>query len=210
MATFVGTKRNDTLIGTASADHMTGLAGDDLLDGAAGNDTLEGGAGADTLKGGAGKDDLDGGAGNDVLDAGSGSDRVAGDEGDDVFVHRLGENAGSVDVYNGGGGNDTLRLELTSAEWLRADVQTDLGRLLPWLQLDGGGTFTFASMQLTLRNIERVDVLVDGVRLDPRDEAVVARADTVAVLEGASVSGSVVANDSVPDLVKQVALVSGP
>ncbi|MDH4190679.1 MAG: Ig-like domain-containing protein, partial [Betaproteobacteria bacterium] len=52
--------------------------------------------------------------------------------------------------------------------------------------------------------------MVDGVLLDPRDQAVDALDDTAAVLEDGAISGSVLANDSVPDLVRSVELVSGP
>ena len=102
----------------AAADNLNGGAGDDTLNGGAGNDTLNGGSGSDTLDGGTGSDTLNGGSGNDTLNGGSGSDMLNGDSGNDMLVYRLAENAGASDLYTGGSGIDTVRLMLTSAEWL--------------------------------------------------------------------------------------------
>ncbi|MBB5042376.1 VCBS domain-containing protein [Shinella fusca] len=217
--------RNDILIGGRGDDVLKGLGGDDRLYGDSGNDRLEGGAGNDMLDGGSGDDELIGGAGNDTLyggsgndyfDGGAGSDRAYGSSGRDVFVHRVSENAGASDFYDGDSGNDTLVLQLTRAEWMTGAVQSDIARFLVnavqqpsfWFCLPN--KFQFKAFNLTVESIENLKVFVDGVELDPRDQAVKAVNDSYTVLENGSVSGQVLANDSVADLVKSVSLVSGP
>ncbi len=70
--------------------------------------------------------------------------------------------------------------------------------------------FQFKAFNLTVDSIENLKVVVDGVELDARDEAVIARNDSYAVGENGTVTGQVLANDSVPDLVKSISLVSVP
>src|SRR5689334_14872606 len=54
----------------------------------------------------------------------------------------MSENARSIDLYDGGSGNDTLRLELTSAEWAtalnKADVAAFLHNSRPFCMPAGG------------------------------------------------------------------------
>ncbi|HEY4635330.1 MAG TPA: tandem-95 repeat protein, partial [Rhodospirillales bacterium] len=66
------------------------------------------------------------------------------------------------------------------------------------------------AFNLDVRDIEKLQVSVDGVLLDPRDEAVDAVDDAAGVAEDSSVSGNVLANDSVPDLARPVELLAGP
>jgi len=204
---------NDTLDGGAGNDHLDGGAGNDKLIGGAGNDKLEGGSGNDSLSGGAGNDNLDGGSGNDTLDGGAGNDNVDGESGNDVLVYRLAENAGSKDKYDGGSGTDTLRLELTAAEAARADVQADIARYRAWLAAnndhcgDDNRWFKFRAFDLDVRNVEKLDVVVIG---GGNDRPVDAVNDAFQVGEGGSVGGNVLANDSAPDGIASVALVSGP
>jgi len=93
-----GSINNDTLNGSTNA--VTGVEGNDLLVGYAGDDTLNGGGGNDVLRGGGGIDFLNGGAGDDilVLDQANNNDTV-------------GDAATAGDVFDGGDGIDTLRLE---------------------------------------------------------------------------------------------------
>jgi Ca2+-binding RTX toxin-like protein len=93
MATFVGTSLSDSLNGTAGDDEIYGLDGDNWMWGGAGSDWLEGGAGNDSLDGGTGDDVLIGGAGDDLYWIDSASDTV---------------------VEAAGGGNDTVRIQLSS------------------------------------------------------------------------------------------------
>lgn len=225
-----GGSGNDTLIGLAGNDELEGKGGNDLLDGGDGNDELEGGEGHDNLLGGAGNDELEGGSGNDTLDGGAGNDELKGDSGNDVLnggagadrvdggsgndmlIYVAAENRGGRDVYDGGSHIDTLRLVLTRDEWMLPAVQADRARSLQFLAAhtnpSGQGTgqsFQFAAFDLEARKFEKLEVMVDGQMLDPRDEAVTLVDDgTVATEDNASLAINVLANDSVPDLVGTV------
>ena len=226
-ASIKGTRGNDVLTGGDGNDRIYGRQGNDTLDGGAGNDLLKGGRGNDVLLGGSGNDWLKGKSGNDILDGGAGSDRVEGNSGADLLVYRASENTGAHDRYDGDSGCDTLRLELTRDEWMSAPVQADIARFLAYLDHSrsgghGGGHhgddhhhgsdrwFEFSAFNLDVKDIEKLQVSVDGVLLDPRDQAVDAVDDTAGVAEDSTVSGNVLANDSVPDLVRSVELLAGP
>jgi len=214
-----GGRGDDNIDGGAGNDRLHGNTGDDTLSGGAGNDRLHGGPGDDTLSGGAGNDRLDGNPGDDLLDGGAGNDRVDGKSGNDAATYVMGENAGATDSYDGGSGIDTLRLEFTRDEWMQDDVQADIAAYLQFLaqhidpesgQADGE-RFHFSSFDLTARKFENLVVVVDGVELDPRDEAVDAVDDTATIEENQTLlNGSVLGNDAVPDLIRAVTLVSGP
>ncbi len=201
-------KAGNQVNGSNQSETLTGTASSEKLDAKPGADTALGGSGNDRVKGGSGDDTLDGGVGNDTVEGGSGNDRL---------VYRAAQNVGATDVYDGGAHTDTLELQFTRAEWMRDDVQADIAAYLVFLNgslapgQSEGQTFTFKSLGLSARRFEKLSVLVDGVALDPRDEAVVAHNDSWTTTgEHAPVSGSVVANDAVPDLVRSVELVQGP
>ncbi|MDI6623291.1 MAG: Ig-like domain-containing protein [Brevundimonas sp.] len=184
-------------------------SGGNTISGTAGNDHLNGGAGADDLQGLGGNDRINGGSGADILDGGAGNDIVSGDSGDDLLIYDMGENAGSTDTYDGGSGRDTLQLEMTRAEWQSPEVQADIARYLAFLAevthpVNGQANnrnFTFSS-GLTVSKFESLSVIVDGVAIDPRDEAVTLADDVMSAgEETASISVDVLVNDSVPDLI---------
>ena len=181
-------------------------------------DTLIGGLGNDWVRGGAGDDTIADVLGNNLFDGGSGSDTIIGGIGDDIFIHRMSENAGSKDRYEGALGTDTLRLELTAAEWARADVQMDIAAVLGHMastknkllsRLGLTSEFTFKSIGLAISNIEKLEVRVDGLVMNLADEAVAARPDTLRTYEGASaVSVNLLANDSAPDRIASIELLT--
>ena len=184
-------------------------SGSNTITGTAGNEHLNGGSGADIINGMGGNDRINAGSGNDVMDGGSGNDIVNGDSGDDLGIYVLSENVGSTDVYDGGSGRDTLQLVMTRAEWQSPAVQADIARFLTFLAqvtnpVNGQATnanFTF-SFGLTVSKFEALQIMVDGVAFDPRDEAVTLVNDVMsATEETASISVNVLANDSVPDLI---------
>jgi len=186
--------------------------GSNHINGSSGNDHLNGGAGADDIFGGNGNDRINGGSGNDLLDGGRGADIVNGDAGDDTLVWNMTENAGSTDTYDGGSGRDTLLLDLTGAQWRNPAVQSEIARFLAFMAQvtnpangqASNANFTF-SFGLTVSKIEALRVLVDGVELDPRDEAVVLGDDAMSAgEETASIAVNVLANDSVPDLISSL------
>lgn len=196
--------------GTNTTETVTGTSAGEMVDTKPGNDTASGGAGNDWVKGGQGDDAVDGGAGSDRVDGNSGNDRL---------IYTVGENTGANDSYDGGAGTNTLVLHMTRDEWLRDGMQADLAALLAFLGsaapnahgANSSAGFTFSSIGLNVRRIASVEVFVDGVQMDPRDESVTAVADDyIAATEHSIVSGDVLANDLVPDLVRSVEVVTGP
>lgn len=184
-------------------------SGSNNITGTAANEHLNGGSGADIINGMGGNDRINAGSGNDIIDGGSGNDIVNGDAGNDLATYVMGENVGSTDVYDGGSGIDTLRLVLTRAEWQSPAVQADLARYLTFLAQQtnpqngqaSNANFTF-SFGLTVSKFENIEVLVDGVSMDPRDQAVTLVDDVMSAgEESVSASVNVLANDSVPDLI---------
>lgn len=224
MSIIIGNNRNNNLNGTAGADIVIGGNGNDTINGGAGCDLLLGGNGRDTINGDGGNDMILAGNGDDVADGGAGSDRVELGAGNDVAVYRMSENTGAHDVYDGGSGFDTLRLELTRDEWLNLAVQSDIERFVAFLALNeshGGGhrghhhhhhdrDFDFSAFNLEAEKFEALQVFVDGAEVSAQDDAVDAADDSYAVGEDATVAGQVLDNDSVPDLVRSVDLIFGP
>ncbi|TSD54720.1 tandem-95 repeat protein [Variovorax sp. KBS0712] len=205
---------------------ITGSNGNDLLTGTAGSDTINSGNGDDSVYGGAGNDSLNGGAGDDTLDGGSGSDQLNGGSGNDTLIYNVSENiaAGTKDVYTGGAGVDTLQLLFTRAQWLESSTQTQIAAYLAHLaavtnartgEVSNGSAsdfvFSFGSSTLTVQMTETLRILVDGVEVNPANEAVKALGDAVATTEdGPGIQIHVLQNDLVPDLVKSLALASAP
>ncbi|UWQ93542.1 tandem-95 repeat protein (plasmid) [Rhodobacteraceae bacterium M382] len=221
MAKIKGTNANDTLPGTALDDDITGKQGDDLLQGLDGNDDLKGQEGNDRLEGGAGNDDLKGQEGNDTLLGGAGSDTLKGQDGDDEAHYDLTLNGpGDLDDYKGQDGIDTLVLDMDRANWFDAAVQADIAAYLAFVaaQTDpitgeaSGQQFDFSAFGLSAAGFEDLRVFVDGEELSPEDDPVTANDDAVSLSEDdtLTVFGSVLGNDVVPDLVREVSLTSGP
>jgi len=155
----------------------------------------------------------------------SGSDTLNGTSGNDFLVYNISQNsAGTVDVYTGGAGIDTVMIEFTLQQWLlpsnQAQIAAYLAHLATYTKLVTGEvsngfasdfTFTFGTSTLKVQMMENLMVTVDGVLQDPADMACVAADDAASVTEDSSALAiNVLANDSVPDLVKSVALGTGP
>src|SRR5688500_14836864 len=181
----------------------SGTTRNDLLNGTDGDDRLSGGGGDDQIFGGAGDDRLGGDAGDDMLNGGSGSDRVDGGAGNDVLLYVASENRGARDDYDGGTGIDILQLVLTRDEWLQAGVQNDVARYLTFLNAHRnangeatGQRFTFGAFGLDATKFEKLELKVNGVLLDARDETVDARDDAARVGEDARITGNVVTGTS--------------
>ncbi|MBT2325016.1 VCBS domain-containing protein [Variovorax paradoxus] len=205
---------------------ITGSNDNDILTGTAGSDTINSGNGDDTVSGGAGNDSLNGGAGSDTLDGGSGSDQLNGGSGNDTLIYNVSENiaAGTKDVYTGGSGVDTLELQFTRAQWLESAAQTQIAAYLAHLaavtnartsEVSNGSAsdfvFSFGASRLTIQMTEVLRVLVDGVEVNPANEAVMALGDAASTTEdGLGMQIHVLQNDLVPDLVKSLALASAP
>jgi hypothetical protein len=150
--------------------------------------------------------------GNDTT--GAGRSTVAAGAGNDVLIYSATENANVTvnDLYIGSAGSDTLKLVLRRDEWMRADVQTDIVNYLAFLDANNGvnggdnaASFTFSVFALTASQMENLAVTVDGVDIDPVNHPVTLNNDVVSTTENfAYVAVDVLANDSVPDLIKNL------
>jgi len=195
---------------------LGGIIMANLINGTSGSDTLNGLSGDNTISGGAGVDKLNGGAGLDTLDGGAGSDTLSGNSGDDTLTFDATTPAASLDVYDGGSGKDTLKVVLTFSQWFNPSVQAEVASYLnfvlvntQWRTLEANNTeFNFTSLGVGLKasKFEYLKVVVDGVDIgDPTDEGVTIVADSMGMSEDAgSAIVNVLANDLVPDLVKNV------
>lgn len=164
------------------------------------------------------------GDGSDYLDGGAGNDFLYAWHGDDTGHYQAAENAGAIDLYDGGDGIDTLELELTLGEWMDPVFQGDLENYLQFLEdntdADSGEAndqaFTFNAFGLTASAWENLAIKVDGVDVNPADEAVTAKDDNfTAVEDGTPTSGNVLDDngngaDEIPDSLRSVSLASGP
>jgi len=177
--TITGTNASETINGTSQGDVINAGngndivnsgAGDDTVDAGNGNDTVnagdgndivDGGNGNDIVNGGAGNDALSGGNGDDTLDGGGGSDYLKGENGDDILIYRAAENIGAVDVYDGGNGQDTLRLIVSQLMATSATFQADIAALQAKLG-QGSASYHFTSFDLTVSGIEKLQVIVEG------------------------------------------------
>ncbi|HEX8665517.1 MAG TPA: calcium-binding protein [Beijerinckiaceae bacterium] len=219
--TFMGTSGNDTLNGDDNPNLLYGLAGDDSLRGSYGNDRLYGDIGNDTLDGGAGNDQLFGDAGNDFLYAadhddtlagGAGTDTLEGAMGVDTYVFNLGD--GQDTVYDGGLFEiDTLRLGTGIAasdlvitrsgdnEILTIGSTTDKVILRDQFRVSWGGVDEVRFADGTVWNRATLEAQANNPPT--------AAADSAAVNEDATATGSVLANDTDPGDTLRVSAVAG-
>jgi VCBS repeat-containing protein len=75
----------------------------------------------------------------------------------------MSENGGSIDLYDGGSGVDTLRLELTGTEWANAGVKADVAAFLD----NPHHAFLWQSTGLLTHDFENLVLVVDGQVVDP-------------------------------------------
>jgi Ca2+-binding RTX toxin-like protein len=224
--TIQGLGGDDTLIGGNGDDTLDGGAGDDLLDGGHDDDTLYGGADNDTLFGGTGADTLDGGTGDDTLTGGHDADTLIGGAGDDTMFGGTGDDTIYVDGGNdvvdggenadmiivtidpeeseravtvdGGSGDDTLRISLSSEQADIEAVKADIAAMTVAAQADPSATHVIESLGITFTNIEDIQVFIDGAPFtydpevsEPSDLAV----ETDALVDGAAVLSNIEITD---------------
>ena len=104
----IGSLFNDVITGNADDNLVLANGGDDVLSGLGGFDALQGGNGNDVLYGGDGDDTLDGGDQNDILTGGDGYDTLGGGNGIDTASYAGSDHWVWIDLYSGGGDNDTF------------------------------------------------------------------------------------------------------
>jgi Ca2+-binding RTX toxin-like protein len=179
MAIIIGTNGNDTINGTSQGDIIlvsngndtvnagsgndivTGGNGNDIINGGAGSDIIDGANGNDTIDGGDGSDILSGGNGNDTIDGGSGSDIVLGGNGNDILIYRAANNVNAYDIYDGGAGQDTLRLIVTQSLANSAAFQAEIAALRAKLA-HGSASYSFNTIGLTVASIEKLELIIEG------------------------------------------------
>ena len=200
----------ERVLGSDFADVLRGDVRANMLIGRGGADDISGGEGNDVLRGDAGADTLAGGDGDDLVQAGGGNDEV---------VYTVAQNLCAADRYTGGTGQDRLTLQLTRAEWIMAEVQTDIAAYLDFIERETGPTgdassavFAFDAFGLRASEFENLRVLVDGTERDPRDQNVLAADDVASLTEDdpATDFPSVLVNDDGLDPVHALRLISGP
>src|ERR1044072_8111178 len=225
MSIIIGTNAGETLNGTGSRDIIiagngndivnagggddivTGGNANDVLNGDAGNDIIDGGNGNDTINGGTGSDLLLGGNGDDTLDGGAGSDALRGGNGNDILIYRATENVGAIDIYDGGNGQDTLRLIVSQAMANSAAFQADIAALQAKLN-KGTASYSFNSFDLIVTSIEKLQVVVEA---SSTNHAPIAIADTASGTEDVSLTilaSTLLANDTDQDAGDTKTLVS--
>ncbi|WP_068109315.1 nucleoside hydrolase-like domain-containing protein [Tropicimonas marinistellae] len=182
---IVGSNANETFYGTGSADSIYGGRGDDLI--------ISRGQ-SDVVAGGAGNDELRAGAGNDTL------------------IYVIGHNFGSTDHYKGYSGVDVLKIYGTAEELADSDLVDDIAALKAFITSNydatshSGKDFTFDSIGLTVRAIEKVElVLIDNddttteTDAEASNEAPDARDDSATTDEETAVTIAVLQNDTDDD-----------
>ena len=148
-------------LGSGAAQPTGGSGTDTLLN----FENLTGSGFGDTLTGSNGNNVLDGGAGNDILDGLGGSDSVLGGSGADLGTYLASQNADKSDVYDGGTGDDRLRLLLTHAELNAAAMQSDIGAFSSFIAAnrntgtDAGPQFVFTAIGLKAANWESLELV---------------------------------------------------
>ncbi|KYG21639.1 hypothetical protein SE92_16370 [Bradyrhizobium sp. AT1] len=192
-----GGNGNDIINAGAGNDIIDAGNGNDTVDGGTGNDIVLGGNGNDTLLGGAGNDLISGDNGDDVIDGGAGTDIASGGNGNDILIYRASENVGSVDIYDGGKGQDTLRLVVTQTMANSASFRSDVAAIQALIARYGSADYAFRSFDLAVASIEKVEIVIEG----PTNHAPVAVADTASVKEDVTTvaSGNLLANDTDAD-----------
>ena len=158
---------NDIIDGGAGNDRIYAGRGNDIIDGGAGNDRIYAGRGNDIIDGGAGNDRIYAGRGNDTITAGSGNDVVYAGKGNDLVMFDVEENTGSsYNFFNGGRGNDTLKITLTQAQYVEMSTA---GVFTAFAAIAGTrNTFDFSSFGLSfnfnlyVKRFENIEVEIIG------------------------------------------------
>jgi Ca2+-binding RTX toxin-like protein len=153
---------SDTVFAGLGEDEIRGGRGDDFLAAGSGDDLVWGGLGDDLIAGNAGNDRLSGGQGDDVIIDSSGGSRVFGDQGDDLILFAADGTGTKEDVIDGGLGEDALRLSVSAETFASEAFQEEFAAFTAGFSSGSAPSFTFDSLDLTVRGVESVQVFVDG------------------------------------------------
>ena len=180
--------------------------------------TITGSNGNDTLLGTISSDIINSGNGDDIVNGGAGSDQINGGAGNDTLIYTVSENQGGFkDVYTGGSGIDTVRLQLSSAEWNDSTVRAELERYVKFLstvkmnpqgEVSNGSAsdfvFNFGTSTLTVQMMEKLAVWVK-----PEFGGDYAQVDYLKSLITGDIAGTAVEAGGVGNADKGVSIVSG-
>jgi hypothetical protein len=162
-----GSRTDDRITGSSRSDIVFGFGGDDEISTRGGRDRIFAGRGDDTIHAGTGNDFVAAGQGDDLIFDGAGSDTVTAGRGDDTVVFVARDNIGYHDRFDGGRGQDTLRLELTSQDWT-ADVREEVQAFLEFVAANTRIVSIAPSDDTDLVNLDRkISVRFDRP-VDPR------------------------------------------
>lgn len=108
------------------------------------------------------------GDGNDTLTAAAGDNTLRTGRGDDALNFALADNTGDTDSFDGDKGFDVLNLFFTASEWMQSlwdDLNNFAGFLLGNVDVNenDGTSYTFTTFNLTVSDVEQMDVYLDTV-----------------------------------------------
>lgn len=149
------------------------------------------------------------GKGDDLItDIGGAADKVSGGAGNDTVAFHYTGNESGANEYDGDKDDDTLEVHFTRDQWMQLNpyIQTDLDAFIAHLVSGTKKAYEFQSVGIEAGEFEYVRLFVDGQELAPEDDSVLAQDDAALLNENTSITGNVVANDVVPDLVRHVEL----
>jgi VCBS repeat-containing protein len=189
--TVTAGNNNNTIVAGGGTDNITVGNGSNTIVAGGGADTIHAGNGGNSISAGAGNDVITTGSGRDTIDGGAGNDRVSAGGGNDLVIYNMSENVGATDVYDGGRGTDTLRLELTHAQYVSAAVQADLAAYNAFLAQHAnshtvnGPTFHFTAFDLSVSNFENVNIVIVNAPV-----VITSGPESASVVELANTTGS--------------------
>ncbi|OSQ42802.1 beta strand repeat-containing protein, partial [Thalassospira alkalitolerans] len=184
----------DTVNAGAGDDTIFGGNGTDILGGGEGNDTLIGGHGNDTLDGGEGTDILLGGQSNDLL-TGSGSDQLYGENNSDEIRYTVDLSSNPIGIVDGGSGNDTLKLYLTTEQLAAEGVRDALQMLNQHIDSGNNNSITLDALALKVDGIETLEIHVDGIVVDIDDISTASAEPTLATSDASGNEDTAIALD---------------
>lgn len=177
-----GNDGSDVIFAGLGNDRIDGGSGNNLVAGGGGDDVVRSRTGIDLLAGNAGNDRLFGGTGSDVLIGGSGADQLFGESGNDVFYFEDDGIANGATVVDGGSGADTLRLIVSSALFASSEFQAELQSYRDAIAASPGAAFTFASLDLSVQSVERLETRVGNKTVFANGHSAVAQSATMTPL----------------------------
>jgi Ca2+-binding RTX toxin-like protein len=157
------------------------------------------------LTGTSGSDVILAGNGNDMIDAGAGNDLVLAGNGNDLVIHRASENGG-LDAYDGGNGQDTLRLIVSQALANSTAFQAEVAQFQWQINHYGSASGYFNTLDLLVTSFEKIQIVIDHANQPPTavNDTASAGEDTAITIAAATLLG----NDTDPDAGDTLTLIS--